>query len=80
VVAAAPVGSIEAAESVERVCDAVLCLHLPGKFRAVGFFYRLFENLPDEHASRVLTHYHRFTPGGRYKYGRGPLLRYGLSL
>jgi putative phosphoribosyl transferase len=38
VVAAAPVGSIEAEASVERVCDAVLCLHLPGKFRAVGSF------------------------------------------
>jgi putative phosphoribosyl transferase len=50
VVAAAPVGSIEAESSVERVCDAVLCLHLPGKFRAVGSFYRHFEQLTDEDA------------------------------
>lgn len=48
VVAAAPVASIEAEASVERVCDAVLCLHLPGKFRAVGSFYRHFEQLSDD--------------------------------
>jgi predicted phosphoribosyltransferase len=55
VVAAAPVGSIEAEASVERVCDAVLCLHLPGKFRAVGSFYRRFEQLTDEDAISFLT-------------------------
>jgi len=54
VVAAAPVGSIEAASSVERVCDAVLCLHLPGKFRAVGSFYRHFEQLTDDDAISFL--------------------------
>jgi len=54
VVAAAPVGSIEAEASVERVCDAVLCLHLPGKFRAVGSFYRHFEQLADEDAISFL--------------------------
>ncbi|TPV49068.1 phosphoribosyl transferase [Pseudarthrobacter phenanthrenivorans] len=54
VVAAAPVGSIDAEASVERVCDAVLCLHLPGKFRAVGSFYRHFEQLTDKDAIRLL--------------------------
>jgi putative phosphoribosyl transferase len=54
VVAAAPVGSIEAESSVERVCDAVLCLHLPGKFRAVGSFYRHFEQLTDDDAISFL--------------------------
>ncbi|WP_461187051.1 phosphoribosyltransferase [Arthrobacter sp. Z4-13] len=54
VVAAAPVGSIEAAASVERVCDAVLCLHLPGKFRAVGSFYRHFDQLTDDDAISFL--------------------------
>jgi predicted phosphoribosyltransferase len=48
VVAAAPVGSVEAEAAVSAVCDAVLCLHLPGKFRAVGSFYRHFEQLTDE--------------------------------
>ncbi|MCT9625041.1 MULTISPECIES: phosphoribosyltransferase [Micrococcaceae] len=56
VVAAAPVGSIEAEASVERVCDAVICLHLPGKFRAVGSFYRHFEQLSDDAAIDYLRH------------------------
>ncbi|HEU4666738.1 MAG TPA: phosphoribosyltransferase family protein [Arthrobacter sp.] len=54
VVAAAPVCSIEAEASVERVCDAVLCLHLPGKFRAVGSFYLHFEQLSDDDAISLL--------------------------
>ncbi|WP_457962799.1 phosphoribosyl transferase [Arthrobacter sp. D1-29] len=54
VVAAAPVGSLEAEASVSRVCDAVLCLHLPGKFRAVGSFYRHFEQLTDEDTISLL--------------------------
>jgi predicted phosphoribosyltransferase len=54
VVAAAPVGSVEAYTAVSQVCDAVLCLHLPGKFRAVGSFYRHFEQLTDEDATSFL--------------------------
>lgn len=54
VVAAAPVGSVEAEASVSRVCDAVLCLYLPGKFRAVGSFYHHFEQLTDEDAISLL--------------------------
>jgi predicted phosphoribosyltransferase len=54
VVAAAPVGSVEAEAAVSKVCDAVLCLHLPGKFRAVGSFYRHFEQLTDEDAISLL--------------------------
>jgi predicted phosphoribosyltransferase len=54
VVAAAPVGSVEAYTAVSEVCDAVLCLHLPGKFRAVGSFYRHFEQLTDEDAISFL--------------------------
>lgn len=53
VVAAAPVGSIEAEKSLSRVCD-VLCLHLPGKFRAVGSFYRHFDQLTDDEAIGLL--------------------------
>lgn len=55
VVAAAPVGSVEAEEAVSKVCDAVLCLHLPGKFRAVGSFYRHFDQLTDEDAITYLN-------------------------
>ncbi|TQJ41398.1 putative phosphoribosyltransferase [Arthrobacter sp. SLBN-112] len=55
VVAAAPVGSIDAEASLERVCDAVVCLHLPGKFRAVGSYYRHFGQLGDDDAVRLLA-------------------------
>lgn len=55
IVAAAPVGSVEADAAVSQVCDAVLCLHLPGKFRAVGSFYRHFAQLTDEDAISLLS-------------------------
>jgi predicted phosphoribosyltransferase len=55
VAAAAPVGSIDAEASVERVCDAVFCLHVPGKFRAVGSFYHHFEQLTDDDTIRYLA-------------------------
>lgn len=55
VVAAAPVGSVDAQASLERVCDAVICLHLPGKFRAVGSYYRHFPQLSDADAVRLLA-------------------------
>lgn len=55
VVAAAPVGSVDAEASLERVCDAVVCLHLPGKFRAVGSWYRQFGQLTDDDAVRFLS-------------------------
>lgn len=55
IVAAAPVGSIEAETSVERTADAVVCLYLPGKFRAVGSFYRHFEQLTDQDAIAFLA-------------------------
>jgi putative phosphoribosyl transferase len=54
VVVAVPVASVDAQASLERVSDSVLSLHLPGKFRAVGAFYRRFEQLTDEDAIRLL--------------------------
>ncbi len=55
VVAAAPVGSVDAQASLERICDAVVCLHLPGNFRAVGSHYRHFPQLSDDDAVRLLA-------------------------
>lgn len=55
VVAAAPVASVDAEASLERVCDAVFCLYLPGKFRAVGSSYRHFGQLTDDDAVAFLT-------------------------
>ncbi|WP_426996188.1 phosphoribosyltransferase [Pseudarthrobacter sp. N5] len=54
VIAASPVGSLDAEKSIARVSDFVLCLHLPGKFRAVGSFYRHFEQLTDDDAIGLL--------------------------
>lgn len=54
VVAAVPVASLEAYESLARVCDFVMCLHTPGKFRAVGSFYEHFEQLSDGEVIRML--------------------------
>ncbi|MEE2568434.1 phosphoribosyltransferase family protein [Pseudarthrobacter sp. J64] len=54
VVVAAPVGSVEAEASLARVSNAVLCLHLPGKFRAVGSFYSHFEQVDDAGAIALL--------------------------
>jgi predicted phosphoribosyltransferase len=56
VVAAAPVGSVDAQAALERVCDAVVCLHLPGKFRAVGSYYRHFGQLSDDDVLKLLQH------------------------
>ncbi|UOD79894.1 phosphoribosyltransferase [Paenarthrobacter ureafaciens] len=47
VIAAAPVASLEASTSLGRVCDWVFCLHVPGKFHAVGAFYEQFGQLTD---------------------------------
>ena len=55
VIAAAPVGSVHTQALLERVCDAVVCLHLPGKFRAVGSHYRRFPQLSDDDAVRLLA-------------------------
>lgn len=54
VVVAVPVGSLEAQTSLERVTDCVLCLYLPGKFRAVGAFYRNFAQLADADVIELL--------------------------
>ena len=54
VVASVPVASLEASTSLSRVCDAVFCLHIPGKFHAVGAFYRHFEQLADQDVMELL--------------------------
>jgi predicted phosphoribosyltransferase len=54
VVAAAPVSSIEAHATLQRVCDAVVVLYTPGKFRAVGGFYTRFQQLEDAEVVSLL--------------------------
>jgi putative phosphoribosyl transferase len=55
VVAAVPVGSIEGCAAVRRAVESLLCLHVPGKFRAVGTDYRDFEQLTDGEVLRILS-------------------------
>lgn len=62
VVAAAPVGSVEAIESLNRVCDAVICVYTPGRFNAVGAFYQHFEQLSDHDVIRILEAAKQLSP------------------
>lgn len=48
VVVAVPVASLEAQTSLQRLADAVFSLHIPGQFRAVGSYYRTFEQVQDD--------------------------------
>ncbi|GAA2850590.1 phosphoribosyltransferase [Paenarthrobacter ilicis] len=54
VIAAVPVASLDASTSLKHVCDAVFALHTPGKFHAVGAFYRQFDQLSDHDAVALL--------------------------
>lgn len=54
VVVAVPVGSLYAQVSLEPFVDAVLCLHIPGQFRAVGSYYRTFPQVTDDDVVRLL--------------------------
>jgi putative phosphoribosyl transferase len=54
VVVAVPVASLDAQTSVEKLTDAVFCLHTPGQFRAVGSYYRSFPHVRDDDVVRLL--------------------------
>jgi putative phosphoribosyl transferase len=47
-VVAAPVGSAQAVEVLRSVAGRVVTVSIPSDFRAVGQFYRDFDQLPDE--------------------------------
>jgi putative phosphoribosyl transferase len=55
VVVAVPVGSIEGCTAVRRAVDSLICLHVPGKFRAVGAAYRDFRQLTDAEVLDILS-------------------------
>lgn len=55
IVAAAPVGSSEARERVQREADEVILLDEPPGFMAVGQFYLRFEQVTDEEVIRLLA-------------------------
>ncbi|RZH67106.1 phosphoribosyltransferase [Natrinema altunense] len=51
---AVPVGSPRAIDALEREADAVIALRTPADFRAVGQFYRTFDQVSDEEALEYL--------------------------
>ncbi|WP_458207580.1 phosphoribosyltransferase [Haladaptatus sp. NG-SE-30] len=54
VVLAVPVGSPSSIERLQGEADDVLCVEIPPYFSAVGQFYRVFEQVPDEVARTYL--------------------------
>jgi len=54
VVVAVPVASLTAQASLAPLTEAVLCLHTPGQFHAVGSYYGVFEQLEDDDVVRLL--------------------------
>jgi putative phosphoribosyl transferase len=55
IVAAAPVGSREAATRIEELADRVVCLHAPMFFGSVGSFYGTFDQTSDDEVREILA-------------------------
>ena len=55
-VLAAPVGARETVDLLRKEVDELLCLVVSDKFRAVGQFYRAFEQTSDEEVVALLQH------------------------
>jgi predicted phosphoribosyltransferase len=49
-----PVGSAEACALLDAEADAVVCLLVPPRFRAVGTWYQRFEPVSDHAVSSIL--------------------------
>ena len=54
VILAVPVGSVEAAASLRRTADEVICLHTPARFCAIGEWYDDFSQVSDEEVAALL--------------------------
>ena len=54
IIVAIPVGSAEAVAKLKEKADAVICLHMPEFFYAIGQFYRQFPQVEDEEAIELL--------------------------
>ena len=54
VIAAVPVGSLEAVHDLEKVADEVVCLSVPVPFRAVGLHFGDFAPVSEEEVQRLL--------------------------
>jgi predicted phosphoribosyltransferase len=54
IVIAVPVGAAETCEEFHSVVDAIVCLHQPEPFYAVGFWYEDFSQMTDEEVRDLL--------------------------
>ena len=54
IIVAIPGGSAEAVAKLKEKADAVICLHMPEFFYAIGQFYRQFPQVEDEEAIELL--------------------------
>ncbi|MCX2721489.1 phosphoribosyltransferase [Roseibium salinum] len=55
IVLAVPVAAPDAAEALAQEVDDVVCLHAPAGFRAIGQFYRQFDQLSDDEVIGILA-------------------------
>ena len=62
-VAAVPVGAAESCRQLQGLADELVCAATPGPFRAVGRWYRHFDQTSDEEVEALLEHAHRTLPG-----------------
>jgi putative phosphoribosyl transferase len=54
VIVAVPLASLHAQTALERLTDGVFSLHIPGRFRSVGSYYRTFEQVHDADVMHLL--------------------------
>ncbi len=55
IVVAVPVAAAQTCAALELLVDAVVCLHSPEPFGAVGFYYENFEQTTDEQVRELLA-------------------------
>jgi len=55
VIVAVPVGAPETCRALREITDAVICLHTPSSFSAVGQWYRDFSQTTDEEVIALLS-------------------------
>jgi predicted phosphoribosyltransferase len=54
-VLAAPVAAVDTAERLRALADDVVCVHIPGRFRAVGEWYDRFDQTTDDEVVAALA-------------------------
>jgi putative phosphoribosyl transferase len=62
IIAAAPVGSIEACQELEVVADELICLYTPEPFGGVGMWYESFDQVSDHEVNDYLKKAQSFRP------------------